>query len=162
MRTLFIIPLVLMSLVSFPSWGLTIDDLVQREGVYYKKFTDVPFTGEIDEGTERGSLINGKKDGDWENFHGNGQLLSNVRFNSGFAVGNVETFDEKGNLRSKGDWDRLGRQGMWIWFHNTGQLQSKGNYKNNEREGYWITYNEDGTVWEDLTGTYENDVKVSD
>ena len=25
------------------------DDLVQREGVYYKKFTDVPFAGEVDE-----------------------------------------------------------------------------------------------------------------
>ena len=63
MRTLFIIPLVLMSLVSFPSWGLTMDDLVQRDDLYYKKFTDVPFTGEIDEGLERGNFNNGKKDG---------------------------------------------------------------------------------------------------
>ena len=52
MRTLFIIPLVLMSLVSLPSWGLSMDDLVQREGLYYQKFTDVPFTGEVDEGRE--------------------------------------------------------------------------------------------------------------
>lgn len=53
MRTLFIVPLVLMSLVSFPSWGETIDDLVEREGIYYKKFTDVPFTGKVDEGFVR-------------------------------------------------------------------------------------------------------------
>ena len=52
MRTLFIIPLVLISLVSLPSWGLSMDDLVQREGLYYQKFTDVPFTGEVDEGRE--------------------------------------------------------------------------------------------------------------
>ena len=44
-RTLFIIPLVLMSLVSFSSWGLTMYDLVVRAGLYYEKFTDVPFTG---------------------------------------------------------------------------------------------------------------------
>ena len=25
--------------------GETMDDLVKREGIYYKKFTDVPFTG---------------------------------------------------------------------------------------------------------------------
>ena len=31
MRTLFIIPLVLMSLVSFPSWGLTKNELVERK-----------------------------------------------------------------------------------------------------------------------------------
>ena len=48
MRTLFIIPLVLMSLISSPSWGLDVGDLVIRDGLYYKKFSDVPFTGEVD------------------------------------------------------------------------------------------------------------------
>ena len=51
MKTLFIIPLVLMSLVSSPSWGLSMDDLVERDGLYYKKFTDVPFIVEIDDTT---------------------------------------------------------------------------------------------------------------
>ena len=74
MRTLFIIPLVLMSLVSFPSWGLTYDDLVKREGIYYKKFTDVPFTGEVDEGVSKGSIKNGKMEGYWERYWYNGQL----------------------------------------------------------------------------------------
>ena len=46
MKTLFIMPVVLISLVSFPSWGLTMDDLVSRAGLYHKKFTDIPFTGE--------------------------------------------------------------------------------------------------------------------
>ena len=27
--------------------GLEMDDLVQREGLYYEKFTDVPFSGEV-------------------------------------------------------------------------------------------------------------------
>ena len=63
MKSHSIIPLVLMCLVSFPSWGLTMDDLVQREGLYYQKFTDVPFTGEIDEGLERGNFKNGKTEG---------------------------------------------------------------------------------------------------
>ena len=35
----------------FPSLALgdTVywDDLVERDGIYYKKFTDVPFTGEV-------------------------------------------------------------------------------------------------------------------
>ena len=35
MKTLLIIPLVLMSLVSFPNWGLTMDDLVKRDGLWY-------------------------------------------------------------------------------------------------------------------------------
>lgn len=64
MKKVIIIPLVLMSLVSFPSWGLTMDDLVQREGLYYKKFTDVPFTGVVDKGLYRGLIKEGQMEGD--------------------------------------------------------------------------------------------------
>ena len=43
----FLTPILLMVLL-FPSLALgeevTMDDLVEREGIYYKKFTDVPFT----------------------------------------------------------------------------------------------------------------------
>ena len=65
MKTLFFIPLILMSQVSFASWGLTMDDLVQRDGLYYEKVTDVPFTGDIDEGLERVNVGNGKQEGPW-------------------------------------------------------------------------------------------------
>ena len=82
MRTLVIIPMVLMSLVSFPSWGLTIDDLVEREGIYYKKFSNVPFNGEI-EGKSQGEFQNGKRDGFWINYHDNGQLLSKGDYKNG-------------------------------------------------------------------------------
>ena len=40
------------------------DDLVERDGVHYKKFTQVPFTGEVT-GKEQGSFKNGKKEGFW-------------------------------------------------------------------------------------------------
>ena len=55
--------MVLMSLVSFPSWGLKMDDLVIRAGFYYEKFTATPFTDKFDEGLYRGSLRNGKREG---------------------------------------------------------------------------------------------------
>ncbi len=61
-QTLLTICLILFAL---PSWGeaLTIDDLVERDGLYYKKFSDVPFTGEISQGKEQGSFNNGKRNG---------------------------------------------------------------------------------------------------
>ena len=114
MRTLLIIPLVLMSLVSFPSWGLTMDDLVMRAGLYYEKFTATPFTGKVDEGLERGFYKNGKREGSRESYWSNGQL------------------------------------------------SSKGNYKNGKMEGSWESYYKDGSIWKDFTGTFKNDVKVSD
>ena len=36
------------------------DDLVERDGLFYKKFTDVPFTGEVT-GQKQGRLKNGEK-----------------------------------------------------------------------------------------------------
>ncbi|MDC3286060.1 hypothetical protein OAV67_00200 [Alphaproteobacteria bacterium] len=113
MKSLFIVPVLLMSLVSSPSWALSIDDLVLRAGLYYEKFTATPFTGKVDEGLKRGSIKNGKMEGSWEGYWANGQLMT------------------------------------------------KGNYKNDKLEGYWESYDEDGNALNG-TGTYKNDVKVSD
>ena len=70
-----------MYLVSFPSWGETVDsdDVVMRDGLYYQKFTDVPFTGEIT-GLVNGKVKNGKREGHWVWYHGNGQLDKNGKF----------------------------------------------------------------------------------
>ena len=68
---------------------VTIDDLVEREGIYYKKFTDVPFTGKVT-GQEQGTFKNGKKEGSWVNYWDNGQL------------------------RLKGDYRDRGREGPWV------------------------------------------------
>ena len=45
-----------------PSWGetLTMNDLVERNNLYYKKFTNVPFTVEIS-GIESGGFKNGEE-----------------------------------------------------------------------------------------------------
>ena len=73
----FNLPLLLVLLsLSFPSFGLTWGDLIERDGLYYEKFTDVPFSVEIDEGLTRGELESGKQEGPWVSYHDNGQLLS--------------------------------------------------------------------------------------
>ena len=66
--------LVLMVLL-FPALALgeTMDDLVKRDGLFYKKFTVVPFTGKIT-GTTQGAVRNGKEEGPWVYYHDNGQL----------------------------------------------------------------------------------------
>ena len=61
----------------FPSLALgdTVkgDDLVERNGLLYKKFTNVPFSGNV---TGKKELLkNGKRDGLWEWYDENGQLL---------------------------------------------------------------------------------------
>ena len=58
------------------------DDLVERDGLYYKKFTDVPFTGKIT-GKEQGSYKNGKRHGDWVTYWDNGRLRRKGKYKNG-------------------------------------------------------------------------------
>ena len=71
---------------------LTIDDLVEREGLYYKKFTTAPFTGEISGGTlnENGKFKNGKKDGEFSYYWNNGQLMGIENYKDGKLHGLFE------------------------------------------------------------------------
>ena len=52
-------------------------DLVQRDGLYYKKFTDVPFTGEV-EGKDQGSFKDERRDGPWVDYDKDGNLLKRL------------------------------------------------------------------------------------
>ena len=61
-------------------------DLVQRENLYYKKFNDVPFSGEIT-GQIQGTIKNGKWEGSYVSYHPNGQLKSKGSFKNGKTDG---------------------------------------------------------------------------
>jgi hypothetical protein len=55
--------LLALSLTASGAFATSLDDLVKTTGLYYKKFTDVPFTGVVDEGLRRGAIKNGKQEG---------------------------------------------------------------------------------------------------
>ena len=110
-------------------------DLVKREGIFYKKFTDVPFTGEVT-GKGQGSIKDGKQTGPWVRYRDNGQLSSKGTFKDG-----------------KED-------GLWVGYHDNGQLSYKGTYKDGEKDGPWVSYLKDGTVYESSTGTFKDGEKV--
>ena len=137
MKTLSIISFILMSLVALPSWGETMDDLVQRDGIYYKKFSDVPFTGEV-EGKSQGRVKNGKRDGPWVNYRDDEQLWS------------------------KGDFKNGKKEGFWIYYWENGQLHKKGEYKNGKKEGRWITYSPFGSPRPGFDGIYRDGVWISE
>ena len=102
-----LLAILFVSLLSSPSWseGISFDDLVERDGLTYKKFTNVPFTGEVDEGLKQGSFKNGTQVGPWTHYHLNGQL------------------------KSKGD--KI--DGLWVGYNQNGQLQGKGTYKRGKK-----------------------------
>ena len=122
MRNIFIIT-ILLSLFSSPSWSetLTLEDLVLRNNLYYKKFTDVPFTGEIF-GLENGRFKNGELEGFWKYYYKDGQL------------------------RNKGNYKDGKKDGLWETYYENGQLKTKGNYKDGIREVPMEHYDEDGKL----------------
>ena len=132
-----LITILFISLLSSPSWSATLGDLVERDGLYYEKFNDVPFTGKVT-GSEQGSFKSGKKEGAWFYYWANGQL------------------SWKGNFKSGK------KDGASVFYWDDGQLVAKGNWKNGERDGYWFDYNEDGTLHKEWSGTFKDGEKISD
>ena len=85
----------------------TIEDLVQREGIYYKKFSDVPFTGKTTGETQE-TYRNGKMHGLWVSYWANGQLMG------------------------KGNWKDGKKDGLWFIYNRDGTVDEKytGTFKN--------------------------------
>ena len=53
------------------------NELVERKGLYYKKFSDVPFTGKVT-GKGQGELKDGKKEGPWVGFNEDGTIVPSL------------------------------------------------------------------------------------
>jgi len=159
MKTL--ITILFLSLLSSPGWSETFDDLVERDGVYYKKFSEVPFSGKIT-GLVTGNFKNGKRDGAWIGYWNNGQLLFKGNWKKGKEEGEWVGYWNNGHLWWKGNWKNGWREGVWVECWDGGQLLTKGNYKNGKQEGAWVGYNRDRTLNEDGSGIFKNGVKISD
>ena len=123
-----------MSLVSFPSWSetLTMDDMVERNDLYYKKFTNVPFTGEVSD-IDSGSFKKGKKNGEWVTYHKNGQLFIKANYKDGREDGLREMYYENGQLLEKGNYkEGLREDGLWEIFNEDGSLKKTETWKDGE------------------------------
>ena len=156
-----LITILFISLLSSPSWSVTIRDLVKRDDLYYEKFTDVPYTGKVT-GEEQGSFRNGEREGTWVSYWENGQLKDKNNFKNGKREGTSVAYHDDGQLSSKGNYKNGKREGAWIGYHNNGQLNYKGNYKNGKKEGTWVGYDKNGTLVSMFTGTFKNGAKISD
>ena len=109
MKTLTtLITILFISLLSSPSWSETVswDALVKRNDLYFEKFTDVPFTGEVS-GQFNGTIKNGKKEGFWREYHNNGQLYERIKFKDGIR-NSYEKYYKSGFLDGKGNFSKIG------------------------------------------------------
>ena len=154
--------LLALSLTVSGAFATSMDDLVERDGLYYKKFTETPFTGKVDEGREQGKLRRGKREGPWFSYYENGQLREKGAFKNGEKEGPWVGYHSNGQLWFKGEWQNDKQEGPGVGYHSNGRLKYKGTYKNDKREGPWVEYNLYGSKDEDHSAIYRNGEKISD
>ena len=123
-----LLTILFITLLSSPAWSETKDDLVLRNGLYYKKFTDVPFTGGVT-GQWNGKIKNGKPEGSWIKYYKNGQLGGKGNYKDGEPDGLWEIYYQTGQLSSKENYKDGKEDGLWEQYYQTGQLEKKGNDK---------------------------------
>ena len=110
-------------LLTFVGCSKTVDtyDLEERGGLYYEKFSDVPFTGKVD-GEDQGKISKGKREGKWVFYF------------------------ESGQLKKKGNYKDGKLDGEWLEYGNSGRLETKQNYKEGKEEGEQLYYKRNGQV----------------
>ena len=81
MKYLLIISCLLFTSVGW-SKDINGDDLIKRQGLYYEKFTEKPFTGNVT-GKEQGKISKGKREGEWVHYYENGQLRGKSNYKEG-------------------------------------------------------------------------------
>ena len=104
-----------------------IEELVEVDGLFFKKFTETPFTGKVIGGEKQGSIKDGKKNGEWKEYYEDGQSL---KLKVNFKMGK--------------------RDGNWIEYHKNGKLKVKGNLKKGKRDGEFLINSDDGTIKESV------------
>lgn len=154
-------PLLFLTLL-FPSlaYGVSSKELVQRDGLWYEKSAQVPFTGKTT-GDTQATLKNGVLDGQFIKLHPNGQLMYQVEYKNGKKQGRFVIYSYDGELFGVWNYkdDKLhGRSTMY----DNGQVTSDGNYIDDEKDGRWVNFNKDGTKDEVLSGVYKNGKKIHD
>ena len=91
---------VLLCLSASVVWSETKDQIVSREGIYYKKFSDIPFTGTVYNYYENGQLemkvelVDGKEHGVEKYFHPNGKPHSISINKNGCPVNSKSIFPD--------------------------------------------------------------------
>ncbi len=111
-------------------------DLVKRNGVYFKKFSDVPFEGRL-KYPDSGAFRRGRPEGELILHRGHNRPLQRRSYSNGRPHGLWVYYHLDGNISLKLNYKNGKRHGPYIEFDSKGQLTSKGNYKNDKREGAW-------------------------
>ena len=127
--------------------GVDTNKLVAREGIYYIRGSDTPYTGKCfelyDNGQKsmEGNFKYGKYDGLYVFWHENGQKETEGNYKDGKKDGLVTSWLQNGQKSMEGHWKEDKWHGLWVVWHENGQKWFEEIYKDGKMvEGsakYW-------------------------
>ena len=123
-------------LIFFISFSITgicekvkMNELTERGGLYFKKSSEIPFTGEL-EGRYQGKMVNGKREGLWLTYSPDGNLWFKKIYVNGIIDGISYMYHMNGQLRSKS-------------LYNMGIELSTEEYNKNGKLRFKLTFEKD-------------------
>jgi len=148
---LIVLPLLLIVGCSSPEPINYEETLNYRDGVFYTKDTNKPYSGQVfslfEDGKKKGegTLKDGKEDGLWTGWYENGQKEYEGTLKTDY--GEITEWYENGQKKSEETYRNKEKDGLWTYWYETGQKYRERTYKDGEliSEKEW---NEDGSLME--------------
>jgi antitoxin component YwqK of YwqJK toxin-antitoxin module len=85
--------------------------------------------------------------GEWKEFHPNGQISAEGTYYNGVRVGAWKFFYINGAKFEEGKYDNKGRPiGKWMWYYDDGKVLRESSFHNGLQDGEFTEYADDGHV----------------
>ena len=108
--------------------SIKIDEVVKRDDTFYKKFSNIPFSGHI------------------ESYHPNGQLKIIGEFSEGKKIGEWVEYYMSGVKKSEGKFANGKKDGAWVYYFLNKNIKEKQLFINGNKDGLWEKFDVHGTL----------------
>ena len=116
--------------------SIQMDEIVKRDETFYRKFSNIPFSGHI------------------ESYHPNGQLKIIGDLLDGKKVGNWIEYYLSGIKKSEGQFANGKKDGPWVYYFLNATIKEKQFFIDGHKDGLWEKFDVNGTVVQ--TESYQN------
>jgi len=126
-----------------------IDIIVERDNLFYLKFSDEIVSGKVYQmfsGNKviLGEVVDGKKDGKWTEWYESGQLRFAETYKDGELDGKSTYWHENGQKRYEATYKDGKIDGLWTLWYENGQKWVEIAYKNGRKDGLHTGWHENG------------------
>jgi len=87
--------------------------------------------------TEKGLFVNGLKSGEWDTYNSKGKLIRKLNYDNGLLHGTVELFYANSKPKVVGQFDKGNKIGKWTYYTDKGKILVEGSFDSNKPIDLW-------------------------